>query len=146
MAGFDERFIGAAGEDVDLSLRLAAAGHTLYFEPAARVTHRPARLSAQAMARHLRAFGRAYYVVQREHPALVQSPLRRVPLAAAGVLTAISPLLACKDVLLLFRESAELRRHPHAFWGMLWGKTAWYWGAIEGLLVQSTALTAVDAG
>jgi hypothetical protein len=69
----------------------------------------------------------------------MQSPLRRVPLALAGALTAVSPLLACKDVLLLFRDNAELQRHPHAFWGMAWGKTAWYWGAIEALLAQSVA-------
>ncbi|HEX9369398.1 MAG TPA: glycosyltransferase family 2 protein, partial [Roseiflexaceae bacterium] len=138
--GFDEHFLGAAGEDVDLSLRLAGAGHALYFEPAARVTHRPARVSPQAMARHLRTFGRAYYGVQRRQPSSTRSALAYVPSSFAGLIIALSPVLACKDIVLLLRHSRELRRFPHAFWGMVWGRTAWYWGVVEALLARSSAV------
>jgi GT2 family glycosyltransferase len=139
MGGFDERFLGAAGEDVDLSLRLIEDGHVLYFEPAARVTHRPARATARAMLRHLRVFGRAYYSVQREHTLSIRSSLIGLSPSFAGLIIALSPLLACKDILLLFRDSPALRRHPRAFWGMVWGRTAWYWGVIEGLLAHPAA-------
>jgi glycosyltransferase involved in cell wall biosynthesis len=139
IGGFDERFAGAAGEDVDLSLRLIEAGYALYFEPAAHVAHRPARASARAMVRHLRMFGRAHYTVQRRHPLATRSPLAYLPPAFAGLILALSPLLACKDIMLLFRHSSELRQFPHALWGMVWGKIAWYLGVIEALLAQPTA-------
>jgi GT2 family glycosyltransferase len=136
LGGFDERFVGASGEDVDLSLRLIADGQKLYFDPTACVAHRPARATAQAIARHLRLFGRAYYRVQLEHSSLLSSPLIGLSPSSAGLVIALAPLLACKDTLLLFLQSPELRQHPHAFWGMIWGKTAWYWGVIEALLAQ----------
>jgi GT2 family glycosyltransferase len=136
LAGFDERFVGATGEDVDLSLRLIADGQTLYFDPSACVAHRPSRTTSRATWQHQRAFGHGYYWVQRQHSAYLHSPLGRLWRSAGGLIIALSPLLACKDTLLLFLQSPELRQHPHAFWGMIWGKTAWYWGAIEALLAQ----------
>jgi len=134
VGGFDERFAGAAGEEVDLCLRLREAGHALYFDPAARVTHRPARLSARAMQRHLRMFGRAHYRVQRMHVASMRSPLAYLPPAAAGLILALSPLLACADIALLFPRSPELRAHSHASAGMIWGRIGWYLGVVEALL------------
>jgi cellulose synthase/poly-beta-1,6-N-acetylglucosamine synthase-like glycosyltransferase len=135
VGGFDERFLGAAGEDIDLSLRLIAAGYALYFEPNASVTHHPARVSARAMAQHLRMFGRAYYGVQRQHIGSTRSALARLPASFAGLIIALSPLLACRDVLLLYQQSREMRRHPHAFAGMLWGRMGWYLGVVEALLI-----------
>jgi GT2 family glycosyltransferase len=134
VGGFDERFAGAAGEDVDLCLRLREGGYSLYFDPAARVTHRPARVSARAMLHHLRLFGRAYYRVQRLHAASMRSLLAHVPPAAVGLILALSPLLACADIVLLFRRSPELRAHPHASAGMIWGRMGWYLGVVEALL------------
>ena len=134
VGGFDERFAGAAGEDVDLCLRLREGGYSLCFDPAARVTHRPARVSARAMLRHLRLFGRAYYRVQRLHPASMRSVFARVSPAAAGTILALSPLLACADIVLLFGRSPELRAHPHASAGMILGRIGWYLGVVEALL------------
>ncbi len=134
VGGFDERFAGAAGEDIDLCLRLREGGYSLYFDPAARVTHRPARVSARAMMRHLRLFGRAHYRVQRMHASSMRSLLAYVPPAAAGLILALSPLLACADIVLLFRRSLELRAHPHASAGMIWGRIGWYLGVVEALL------------
>jgi GT2 family glycosyltransferase len=134
VGGFDEGFTGAAGEDVDLCLRLREAGYTLYFDPAARVTHWPTRVSARAMQRHLRMFGRAHYRVQRMHTASMRSPLAYLPRASASLILVLSPLLACKDIALLFPRSPELRAHPHAAAGMIWGRIGWYLGVIEALL------------
>jgi GT2 family glycosyltransferase len=141
LGGFDERFVGASGEDVDLSLRLIEDGQTLYFDPSACVAHRPARATAQAIARHLRMFGRAYYRVQLEHSSLLSSPLIDLSPPFASMIIALSPLLACKDILLLFLQSRELRQHPQTIWGMIWGKTAWYWGAVEAMLAQQAAVS-----
>jgi GT2 family glycosyltransferase len=137
VGGFDERFLGAAGEDMDLSVRLIAYGHSLHFEPAASVTHHPARVSARAMSQHLRMFGRAYYKVQRRHASLTRSSLASLKPELAGAIIAVLPLLACKDVLLLYGQSREMRRYPHAFAGMLWGRMGWYLGVVEALLVSS---------
>jgi len=141
VGGFDEGFAGAAGEDVDLCLRLREAGYALYFDPLARVTHRPARVSARAMQRHLRMFGRAHYRVQRMHPASMRSPLAYLPPAAAGLILALSPLLACADIALLFRNCPELRAHPHASAGLIWGRMGWYLGVVEALLAAPRGLT-----
>jgi GT2 family glycosyltransferase len=136
IGGFDVRFVDAAGEDMDLSLRLIAVGHTLYFEPAASVIHRPERTSSQAMWQHQRAFGHGYYWVQQRHLKLLRSPLSYIPAAAAGFLISLVPLLACKDILLLLRQSYDLRRAPYAVWGMACGRVGWYLGVIEALMVR----------
>lgn len=146
IGGFDERFLGAAGEDMDLSLRLIAYGHSLHFEPAASITHHPARLSARAMAQHLRMFGRAYYKVQRRHASLTRSSLAGLNPALAGSIIAVLPLLACKDVLLLYWWSREMRRYPHAFWGMAWGRIAWYFGVSEALITRPAAIESTKVG
>jgi mycofactocin system glycosyltransferase len=56
VGGFDEAL--PVGEDVDLVWRLAAAGHRLRYEPAARVTH-PARPTTAAWLRQRFRYGTA---------------------------------------------------------------------------------------
>jgi GT2 family glycosyltransferase len=135
--GFDERFAGAAGEDTDLCLRLRAAGHELFFAPEARVTHRPARSSARAVWNHLRAYGRAYYRVQRQHPTLAASPLAHLPRALAGAVLAAAPLLALTDAVRLAATHPTIRRRPGLLPGIAWAKSGWYWGAVEARLAHS---------
>jgi GT2 family glycosyltransferase len=143
VGGFDERFLGAAGEDMDLSLRLIAAGHSLHFEAAASVTHHPARASPYAMWQHQRAFGHGYYWVQQQHASILRSPITHLRRQLVGVVLIAIPLLACKDMLLLYRQSRELRRYPHACAGMLWGRIGWYLGVIEALLISGGRSLAV---
>lgn len=137
MGGFDERFAGAAGEDMDLSMRLRANGHVLYFEPAARITHRPQRTTAGAVWQHLRTFGRMHYLVQCQHAALSRSPLVRLHHSWAGLLIAAAPLLACRDVFWLLCRSREIYQHAPAWAGMIWIRIGWYWGVAEGLMVRA---------
>jgi GT2 family glycosyltransferase len=54
----DETFPGAAGEDIDWTIRMRRAGFRLYFEPAARITHRPARTTLRGVLRHFWWSGR----------------------------------------------------------------------------------------
>ncbi|MEN9938597.1 MAG: hypothetical protein RLZZ387_5176 [Chloroflexota bacterium] len=132
--GFDERFAGAAGEDTDFCLRLRAAGHQLFFAPEARIAHRPSRSTAHAVWSHLRAYGRAYYRIQRDHPALVWSPLARLPRPLAGAVLAASPVLALADAIALMRRHPAVARRPWALPGIAWAKIGWYWGAVEAAL------------
>jgi GT2 family glycosyltransferase len=131
--GFDESF-APTGEDMDLSLRLRAHGYRLFFEPQASVAHRPTRVSAGAVFSHLRSFGQGYYRLQAQHAALWRSPLARLPRSAVGILIALIPLLACKDILSQFARMRAIRAYPHAIAGMIWGRIGWYLGVVEGLL------------
>lgn len=126
--GFDERFPGAAGEDIDLSLRLRAAGVRILFEPGARVIHRHRRETPQAVWEHLRAFGRVQAIIWRRHPWLMPPPLPLKQLRAlAPALRVVAPLLAGRDVVALGR------RTPYLLPGLIWARTAWYWGVAEGV-------------
>ncbi|HEU5098171.1 MAG TPA: glycosyltransferase [Roseiflexaceae bacterium] len=133
LGGFDESF-APTGEDMDLSLRLRARGYDLFFEPAACVAHRPPRASAAAIFGHLRSFGRGYYRVREQHPALQRSPLARLDRRAGGLLVALIPLLACKDILWQLASEPALRPFAPAAAGMIWGRMGWYLGVVEGLL------------
>jgi GT2 family glycosyltransferase len=133
LGGFDERFSGAAGEDMDLSLRLREQGYVLHFEPRSRISHRPQRTTARAVWQHLRAFGRLHRQVQRQHAALSRSPLATLHRRWWGVLLALSPLLALRDVLYLSRQIRTVPQSWRLLPGLLWGKLGWYWGVAEKL-------------
>ncbi|MDW8234935.1 MAG: glycosyltransferase family 2 protein, partial [Roseiflexaceae bacterium] len=121
--GFDERFPGAAGEDTDLSLRLRAAGVRILFEPGARVIHRHRRETPRAVWEHLRAFGRVQATIWRRHTRLMPPPFPLERLRSlAPALRVMAPMLAIHDVINLGR------RTPHLLPGLVWARTAWYWG------------------
>jgi predicted AlkP superfamily phosphohydrolase/phosphomutase/GT2 family glycosyltransferase len=131
--GFDQRFPGAAGEDMDLSLRLRQRGYELWFEPRAMVRHCHQRASARDMWEHLRSFGRVHVALQRRYgkEAAARLDARMRPLS--GAILAGSPLLALWDVLRLYQHTPALWRYAHALPGMVWGKMAWYWGVVEAM-------------
>ncbi|KPV51133.1 hypothetical protein SE17_22960 [Kouleothrix aurantiaca] len=139
--GFDEGYPGAAGEDIELCLRLRQLGHDCWFEPAAVVTHRPPRASARAMWRHQRAFGRGYYQVVRQLPKLLPSPLLRLPPIAAPLLAAAAPLLTCADLARLLTSSPALRARPFAAPGLALGRIGWYVGVASACLTSRQPLS-----
>ncbi len=143
LGGFDESF-APTGEDMDLSLRLRARGYGLFFEPAAGVAHRSPRVTAGAIFNHLRSFGQGYYRLQKQHAALWRSPVARLPRSLIGLLIALIPLLACKDILWQFARSRAIRAYPQAIVGMIWGRMGWYLGVVEGLLIQPESLADVS--
>jgi GT2 family glycosyltransferase len=136
LGGFDESY-APTGEDMDLSLRLRARGYELFLEPAAGVAHRPQRASAGAVFTHLRSFGQGYYRLQRQHAALWRSPLARLPRQAFGLLIALIPLLAIKDIVWQLARDRALRPYPEAIPGMIWGRIGWYLGVVEGVLAST---------
>lgn len=66
VGGFDIRFTGAAGEDVDLSVRIAALGELVRAE-GAFVAH-DHRLGLRDLVRTYRSHGRARAALSRKHP------------------------------------------------------------------------------
>ena len=69
VGGFDEAFTEAAGEDVDLSQRVLAAGYGLEVVDSATVFH-DHRTGFRAIIRHYRRAGRARARLAQEHPAM----------------------------------------------------------------------------
>ena len=128
LGGFDETFPGAAGEDVDFSLRLRQRGATLHYEPTAQITHRPSRTTARAMWRHLHAFGATHDRIQQQYRAMRLSPLNRIAPRWHWAIALAAPLLAANDVRKLFVASTAVRQHPTAISGLWWGKLGWYAG------------------
>lgn len=129
--GFDESYPGAAGEDIDLSLRLRQQGWELYFDPTVQVAHRPARSSAWAMWQHQRGFGQAYYRVARQMPALLPSPIQRLRPSMSYFLRVAAPLLAAVDVVRQVRTIVVLHARAAIFLGMWLGRIGWYVGVAQ---------------
>jgi GT2 family glycosyltransferase len=134
MGGFDERFPGAAGEDLDFGLRLREAGHPLNFEPRAQVCHKHPRTTAGGIWNHLRAFGRAHLRVARRHPTTLGGMARRLRRAHAALIIAAALPLALIDTLRLYTRHRALHRYLQAMPGVVWARTGWYWGLAEALL------------
>lgn len=136
VGGFDEQFAGAAGEDIDLSLRLRNRGQRLFFTPAAQVYHRPPRVTATTVARHLRAFGRIQVILHQRYASLGRSTLPGRLRPWVGVLMAAAPLLAIFDTVRWYYRYPQLWSYWRCFPGVAWGKSAWYWGYSEMVLTS----------
>jgi GT2 family glycosyltransferase len=136
LGGFDPQFPGAAGEEVDLCLRLREQGHVLFFDPQARVDHCHPRISAAIIWNHLRRFGQVHVTQWQRHPQLLPAPLGGKLRLFSGLLLALSPLLSLWDVVGIFAVSPALLPSLHLMPGMVWARMAWYWGVTEAILVQ----------
>jgi glycosyltransferase involved in cell wall biosynthesis len=68
IGGFDETFPAAAGEDVDLCMRLRAKGYTLGYEPKARIRHHNITTFAGYLKMCWR-YGQGEVIIHRFHPA-----------------------------------------------------------------------------
>ena len=104
--GFDERFTIYGNEDLELSLRLAAAGVSIVYEPAA-IAHQSNDKTFDALARDNVAKGRTAVLLARLHPearaqlkigTFQREPLRRrivvnTLLAATRVVPPVRPVV-----------------------------------------------------
>lgn len=136
VGGFDERYAGAAGEDVDLSFRLRKRGYPLIFAPDAQVSHRPMRSNPATVAQHLRAFGRIHAIMHRTYNAKSRV-VNGIDLHSwAALLIVAAPFLATLDVFKMYWHYPQIRQYWQCLPGMVWGKSAWYWGYAEALFAQ----------
>lgn len=119
------------GEDIDWTLRLAAAGHRPFLEPAARVWHRPLRTTAGDAWRHWYESGRWMVGVRRRHPAAFGgAEWRYRPL----VLVALAPAIAALATARLFGPGRPGRRYLRTWPAVYVTKLAWCFGAARPAL------------
>jgi GT2 family glycosyltransferase len=132
VGGFDERFPGPAGEDLDLTFRMRQAGYRLACAPAAAVRHRPARGGPGPVWRQHAGFGAAWRTLYYRYRAMLpfsQAVWLIEKFGGAG-LAATLPL-ACLYVLRLFARRRHLLRFWYAIPGMVWAQFGWYNGIYQ---------------
>jgi glycosyltransferase involved in cell wall biosynthesis len=138
LGGFDENFPGAAGEDVDLSVRLRRIGYELYFEPRAAVRHCHERTDARSTWRHLFRFGEVWFPLSIRSEDML-GPARRARLAqkASWLWLVGAPMAALIESVVILARTSGLRRYWYITPGLAWGRLAWYVGGIRSMRQSS---------
>jgi len=116
------------GEDVDWSARAAAAGYSPWFEPEARVWHRPPRTTARSMLEHWHRSGAWMVGVRERHPEAFSAPSW---LYRRWVLAALGPAIAVAAAARIFAPGKPGWRRPAAFPAVLATKLAWCVGGLR---------------
>lgn len=127
---FDERYPLAAAEDADISTRLRMHGHTLYFDPKAKVIHLPNRRNMTSIFKHAYNFGRYSVKVDERYRKFLSTP---VVLRNHWAMLFLSPFLSLAVVTrILLREKLAIR-----YWKTIpviyAAKIAWCFGAAQTL-------------
>ncbi len=99
--GLDESFPGAAAEDADWTIRLRRAGHRLFFDPAPRVAHAPARTAWPDVVRHWRHLGHNAVRVRLRYPDEMGTPGWA---RSAWAWRLLAPAIAGKITLDIYRQ------------------------------------------
>ena len=118
------------GQDVDWTSRMTLAGYRLLFEPAAAITHLPARKDLKTLRAYVRKSG--YYMIHVRHkypeifhmPAILKEPL---------VWEILAPFIAAYITLKIILKTKEVRKHLGIVPYMYLQKVSWCYGAAESL-------------
>jgi GT2 family glycosyltransferase len=131
---FDESFPGAAGEDIDLTLRIRFAGYPLQFEPTVAVSHHPVRNNFRRLIQRSFIFGRNMIkVFWRYQDRAKLSFFHRHSL----LLLLFAPILAAGVTLKIFLGNRELVRYWYTIPPIFLAKVAWrVGGAYQGWAVE----------
>lgn len=121
------------GEDLDWTIRAAARGHEPWFEPAARVWHRPDRTTPGRMWAHWYESGRWLVAVRRRHPQVFGD---RTWWYRPMVLRMMFPAIALVATARLYAVGQPGRRHPATWPAVYATKVAWCLGAARPALVE----------
>jgi len=129
--GFDERFKFAAGEDLDLSIRIALRGYTLHFDPRAAVRHRPKRSSWRSLWQHDFRGGTQAIVVRRRYAGYYQMPSWML---TPWTWVLLSPAIALVRTVQIYVGPPRLWRYWRCGLWVALSKLAWCWGAAASLM------------
>lgn len=139
---FDESFPGAAGEDIDWTLRIGLAGYEIYFRPDVLVQHLPVRNTLRHLLKRSHYFGRMMIQVFWRYR-------RARPLSLfdrhARLLLPLAPLLGFGVTLRIFLKNPDLRRYWYTFPAIFAAKVAWRVGAALQTHYEVSGRTPLDA-
>jgi GT2 family glycosyltransferase len=128
------------GEDVDWTIRAASGGFPPYFEPDARVWHRPAgRSSVTEVWTRWRFAGSWMVAVRRRHPSVFGSTGL---MARPWLLGFLAPVIASAATARVYRIGGPGWRYPQCLPGVYATKVAWCWGAVRPATVGTGAARA----
>lgn len=125
------------GEDVDWTIRAAARGHVPWFEPEARLWHRPPRSSARAAWHHHQRTGAWMAGVRALHPDVLRAP---AALRSPTLVLALAPVVAAWATLRIFLPGRAGWRSPAALPGVYLTKLAWCAGAARPIPLGRTGM------
>jgi len=121
---FDESF--PAGEDFGLSRRIRGIGYDLFFEPEAKIIHRPVRDSLGAVLRHSTGWARHSIRVRKRYRDELKSPWF---LFQPVILRLLSPLIAAAVTAKIFVKHPCVRRYWYTAPVVFLTKLVWCWVA-----------------
>lgn len=132
---FDESFPGAAGEDIDWTLRMGLAGYTIHFNPQILVQHLPARNTWQQLLSRAYHFGRAMFKVFWRY-----RDVRRIPFfdKHALLFLPLAPLLGLGITVRIFFANPRLLRYWYTFPAVWLAKTASRIGVASRVKLETT--------
>jgi GT2 family glycosyltransferase len=125
------------GEDLDWTIRAGRLGFRPYFEPQARLWHRPARSSPQAVWSHWHESGRWLVGVRRRHPDAFGAPTW---LYGRGALLGLSVFMAARATARLYVPGRPGARYPRTAPAVFLTKLAWCLGAARPAPLTAGAL------
>jgi GT2 family glycosyltransferase len=135
VGGMDESFPGAAGEDIDWTIRMRRAGFRLYFEPAACVTHRPPRVTLRDSVRHFWWSGRNMSRVRWQYRDEYKTPGM---MRSAFWLVTLSPFVGLLATARLFAGNRHWWRYLHTSPAIWLTKMVWCLGAAQQARLTKT--------
>lgn len=128
-----------SGEDVDWTIRADRLGFRPFFDPSARVWHRPLRASAADAWRHFARSGRYMAPLRGRYPEVFGAPPW---LYRPGAVLLLSPLIALAATLRLYVPGRPGARRPSTLPGVYWTKLAWCIGAARPAILSERAAAA----
>jgi len=121
---FDESFPTA--EDFGLSRRIRNAGYDLFFEPEAKIIHRPVRDSLGAVLQHSAGWARHSVRIRQRYREELSSPWF---LFQPLILRLLSPAIAAAVTAKIFVKHPSIRRYWYTAPVVFLTKLVWCWAA-----------------
>lgn len=119
---FDETF--PAAEDFGLSLRIRNAGYNLFFEPGARIIHKPVRNTLWSVLKHSAGWARHSIRIRTRYREILKTPWF---LFHPVILRMLSPSIAAAVTVKIFWRHRCVRRYWYTFPVVFLTKLVWCW-------------------
>lgn len=127
----DESFPGAAGEDIDWTLRIRRAGYTIHFAPDVVVEHRPDHNTLGKLLSRSHKFGANMIKVHHRYPDQVPLPFfHKHPFWLA----ILAPLLALGVTAKIYLSNRALWKYWYTIPAVFAAKVAWRVGGVYQML------------